>query len=85
MPGKVLQRTDKKGFATPEEHWLRADPGGKFREAIIETACANPAILSPAGVETELRLFHERRKPFSNLFWRILTFGVWVRRFGVQS
>ena len=84
MPAKVIERTDKKGFATPEEHWLRADPSGKFRAAILETAHAHPGIFSPSGTEAELRLFHERRKPFSNLFWRILTFGVWARRFGVQ-
>jgi len=84
MPEKVIARTDKKGFATPEELWLRSDPGGAFRKALLDAARENPAVLSAVGVETEFDLFLQRRKPFSNVFWRMITLGVWTRRFGVE-
>ncbi len=84
MPEKVINRTDKKGFATPEELWLRADPGGGFRQALLASAHENRAVLSAAGVEAEFDLFLQRRKPFTNLFWRIITLGVWARRCGVK-
>ena len=84
MPEKVIARTDKKGFATPEELWLRADPGGGFRGALLDAARENGAVLSAAGVEAEFDLFLQRKKPFSNVFWRIITLGLWARRCGVQ-
>ena len=84
MPEKVVARTDKKGFATPEELWLRSDPGGGFRAALLYAARENPAVLSAPGVETEFDLFLQRKRPFSNVFWRMITLGIWARRFGVQ-
>jgi asparagine synthase (glutamine-hydrolysing) len=84
MPAKVIDRTDKKGFATPEERWLRADVQGKFRTLLLDAARENPGVLSPTGVETEFDLFIQGRKPFSNVFWRMITFGIWARKFGVQ-
>ena len=84
MPAKVTDRTDKKGFATPEERWLRADPKGEFRALLLDAAHAIPLVLSAAGVEAEFDLFLQRQKPFSNVFWRIITFGVWARRFDVR-
>ena len=84
MPAKVIERTDKKGFATPEERWLRSDPNGGFRTALLNAARENPLVLSRAGVEAEFNLFLQRRKPFSNVFWRMITFGIWARKVGVQ-
>ena len=84
MPAKVIDRTDKKGFATPEERWLRADPKGEFRALLLAAADENPQVLDAAAVRAEFDLFLQRRQPFSNVFWRMITFGIWVRRFGVQ-
>ena len=83
MPAKVIGRTDKKGFATPEERWLRADPKSEFRTLLLEAAHENPQVLDAAGVEADYDLFLQRRKPFSNVFWRIITMGVWARRYGM--
>lgn len=84
MPAKVINRTDKKGFATPEERWLRSDTTGAFRASLLAAAHENPQVLSVAGVEVEFDLFLNRRKPFSNEFWRMITLGAWARRFGVR-
>ena len=84
MPAKVINRTDKKGFATPEERWLRSDTTGAFRASLLASAYENPQVLSVAGVEAEFDLFLNRRKPFTNEFWRMITLGVWARRFGIQ-
>ncbi len=84
MPTKVIDRTDKKGFATPEERWLRSDTTGMFRASLLATAHENPQVLSVSGVEAEFDLFLNRRKPYTNEFWRMITLGVWARRFGIQ-
>ena len=84
MPAKVIDRTDKKGFATPEERWLREDPTGGFRKLLIETAHENPKVLNGPAVQAEYEDFLAGRKRYNNLFWRVITFGTWVRKFGVK-
>ncbi len=84
VPEKVLQRTDKKGFATPEERWLRNDHNGKFRKLLLHAANEHPVLFSAESVEAELDAVLAKKKAFSNLFWRIITFGAWVERFGVK-
>ena len=84
VPEKVLNRTDKKGFATPAERWMRADGSGAFRKLLLGTADEHPALLSNEGVAAELNAVLSGKKAFSNLFWRIITFGAWVERFGVN-
>ena len=83
MPAKVIDRTDKKGFATPEERWLRADPKSEFRALLLDAAHAIPQVLDAAGIEADYDLFLKGRKPFSNVFWRMITFGIWARRFDI--
>jgi asparagine synthase (glutamine-hydrolysing) len=84
VPEKVLNRTDKKGFATPEEQWLRDDNAGEFRGLLLRTANEHPALFSAEGVEAELDAMLARKKAFSSVFWRIITFGAWAERFGVE-
>ena len=84
VPEKVLTRTDKKGFATPEERWLRDDDRGEFRQRLLRTANEHPALLSAEGVRAELDAVVARRKAFSNVFWRIITFGAWAERFSLE-
>jgi asparagine synthase (glutamine-hydrolysing) len=84
VPEKVLSRTDKKGFATPEERWLRDDDSGEFRRRLLRTANEHPALLSVEGVRAELDAVVAGKKAFSNVFWRIITFGAWAERFSVE-
>lgn len=83
VPEKVLNRTDKKGFATPEERWIRNDKG-EFRKLLLRTANENPTLLSADDVQKELDLMLAGKRSFSNLFWRIITFGAWVEQFNVK-
>jgi asparagine synthase (glutamine-hydrolysing) len=84
VPEKVLSRTDKKGFATPAERWLRDDSRGEFRQRLLRTANEHPTLLSVEGLTAELDAVVARRKAFSNVFWRIITFGAWAERFSVE-
>src|ERR1051325_4005062 len=81
VPEKVLNRTDKKGFATPEERWLRDDKKEEFRGFLVRTANEHPALLSATGIKQELDSMLAGKSAFSNVFWRIITFGAWAERF----
>lgn len=80
IPESVRTRTDKMGFVTPEEPWLRQSARGWFRQGVEE------------AIETCPQLFHGDRlvkivddmivgqTSFSFLPWRILCLGRWVDR-----
>jgi asparagine synthase (glutamine-hydrolysing) len=82
LPEVVRTRTDKLGFQTPEEEWMRESPA-EFRAALARAIDASDGIITPAA----LRLLDdvvERRRPFSFLPWRLIAFGAWIERFGVR-
>ncbi len=82
LPEKVRARTDKLGFVTAEEVWLRRDIPSRFEEAI------DAAIISSHGtLRARLRESFDRvrrsERAFDHSIWRAISFGAWMRRFGV--
>jgi asparagine synthase (glutamine-hydrolysing) len=84
VPEPVLQRTDKMGFVTPEEVWLRKDATDPFRGAVQETLRRFPEFLDAPEVMKRFEATVDGRLPFSSLFWRILCFGAWARVFRME-
>jgi asparagine synthase (glutamine-hydrolysing) len=83
LPEEVRNRTDKIGFATAEECWLRHEHSARFRAAMGEAVDASQGVLRPAALELLEDVIGGRRA-FSYLPWRMISFGAWMRRFGVQ-
>ncbi len=84
VPEKVLNRIDKKGFATPEERWLRNDPHGVFRRLLLRAANQHPRLFSARDLEKEFDAMLANKRAFSHLFWRIITFGAWAEKFDIE-
>ena len=84
LPEKIRARADKLGFATPEEVWLRQDGTPQFREALRGSVEATRGILKP-GVLDLFEEMVEGKRVFSSLIWRMISFGVWTRVFGVRT
>jgi len=83
VPERILARTDKMGFVTPEEIWMKNELSGLFKEALLQTVRAYPHLFRS---EVLLNLFQDvvnDKRPFSSVFWRVITFGVWGRVFKV--
>ncbi len=83
VPASILARRDKMGFVTPEEAWLT----GKGRDAFL--AEVDRAIESSGGLirrcaRDEVAAIAAKKRPFSSLPWRIISFGHWVERFGAK-
>jgi len=83
VPERVRTRTDKLGFVTPEEQWLRRTDPAAFREALAEAVAAAGGVL-----RGEVLDFFDQvvagRKRFSFLIWRLISFGTWLRAFSVR-
>jgi asparagine synthase (glutamine-hydrolysing) len=83
LPEEVRARTDKIGFATAEEQWLRRELPDGFRAALRQAVEASHGILRPAALE-HLEDVIAGARPFSYLPWRMISFGAWMRRFDVR-
>jgi asparagine synthase (glutamine-hydrolysing) len=82
LPDKVLRRRDKRGFATPEELWVRRDRPDLFRRWAADAIAASGGIFTPAAARRVEEIVAGRR-PFHATLWRIIAFGAWMRRFDV--
>ena len=83
LPEKVRARTDKIGFATAEESWLRRQQPLSFRNAMREAVEASGGLLRPKAIELLEQVIAGNRA-FSFLPWRLISFGAWMRRFDVK-
>lgn len=83
LPEKVRARTDKMGFVTPEEHWMKSTPQ-PFRAEVRRAIDAGQGIVRPAAAEL-LEAMLSGARPFDFSIWRIISFGRWMARFGVRA
>lgn len=81
LPESVLRRTDKLGFQLAEDEWARDHPE-MMRRALSDSIDASGGIIRPA-ILTVFDQFLAGTRPYSFLFWRIISFGSWMRRFRV--
>lgn len=82
LPDLIRDRYDKIGFATPEEVWLRQDE--RFRRLVLRALEISPGILIKDHVLRLLDKTLQGAVPFNFLFWRIVSFSLWMERFGVH-
>jgi asparagine synthase (glutamine-hydrolysing) len=81
LPQMVRERTDKLGFATPEQEWFCGPLAPAVRAAIQHTLDLYPTLLNAQAV---LRLTDDvlsRRRAFDFTLWRIAMIGIWGERF----
>ncbi len=79
LPEAVLRRTDKLGFQLAEDEWARQHPE-PMRRALSDSIEASDGIIRPA-ILTVFDQFVAGVRPYSFLFWRVISFGSWMRRF----
>ncbi|MFN9279798.1 MAG: asparagine synthase (glutamine-hydrolyzing) [Betaproteobacteria bacterium] len=83
LPETVRQRHDKLGFVTPEEVWVRRDPG-QFRQALGRAVEQSQGVLRPQLLQSFDAML-EGRQAFGFEWWRAIAFGAWMDRFSVQG
>lgn len=84
LPESIRTRMDKLGFATPEEVWVRSEAPDAFRAEARRAVESSRGILNARALERAEAII-SGREPFSFLLWRMISFGRWMERFGVQA
>jgi asparagine synthase (glutamine-hydrolysing) len=82
LPESVRMRTDKLGFVTPEEQWVRRDATEAFRSAALETVSACGGVFTGEAAALVDRIV-DGAAPFSFTLWRLVSFGRWINRHSV--
>lgn len=83
LPEKIRDRTDKLGFVTPEEVWLREKAPQQFRCKLNESIEISEGIIKP-GARNILEDMVTGNRRFSFQVWRIVNFGEWMETFSVS-
>lgn len=84
LPEAICSRVDKLGFVTPEEVWVRECMPETFKKKIEQTLDIAGTFLETDDVQMEFAQICKGEKRFSFWPWRIVSFGEWLRIFGVQ-
>ena len=84
LPDKIRMRSDKMGFVTPEESWMREQAPQRFRAALSEAVRCSNGILTERALDW-FDAMAAGRRPFDYLAWRLISFGYWLKRFNVAT
>jgi len=79
IPDNVLNRTDKMGFVTPEEVWLKEEGTEWFRAEILQTLDENPEYFNREKTIAMVEDMISGKARFTFTPWRIICFGRWMR------
>ncbi len=82
LPEKISQRRDKMGFVTPEELWVTKDRPVDFSNRIEQAIEFSHGLLTKDALNL-VQAVCQGKMPFHTRLIRMLTFGLWMKRFGV--
>lgn len=82
IPTEIENRTDKMGFVTPEELWLKGE-GKEWFNAGVERACKqlDGYLLDAAGTRRYVADMIEGKRKFDFMPWRVICFERWFNKF----
>jgi asparagine synthase (glutamine-hydrolysing) len=83
VPPKILERIDKKGFLTAEEHWMKGAQRADFAARVDQAIDACGGVLTPR-MRDVFTAVADGRAPFSFHVWRAVSFGAWVSTFNIR-
>jgi asparagine synthase (glutamine-hydrolysing) len=84
LPKKIAQRTDKMGYVTPEEVWVRKDAPDVFMKAIKRALEQSKEKLNRDIILENASKIIYGDAPYDPILWRIISFGAWMDRFSVE-
>jgi asparagine synthase (glutamine-hydrolysing) len=83
LPKSIANRKDKVGFMTPEEVWIKKEFTSKYKELLDFSITNSNGIIT----ENATKYFYsivDGKIPFSNSYWRLILFGIWMNKFKVK-
>jgi asparagine synthase (glutamine-hydrolysing) len=85
LPALVRERTDKLGFATPEESWLKGPLRRFALDGVQQAIDLFPDFFEVDGLRRMAREMLDGARPFDFALWRVISFGLWGRAFRVAA
>lgn len=82
LPPQITHRLDKMGFVSPEEVWMK-EAGDRVLELLTELQRECAPLVKPKLVR-DFQAFLRGARGYDQVYWRVLCFGLWRRRFNVQ-
>ena len=83
IPESIRKRTDKIGFATAEETWMKQSHRDFFWRALQVSIEQSKGILSPKLLVHAEKMLSEHT-PFNFTLWRSISFGAWMEKYNVS-
>lgn len=79
---EIVFRKDKMGFITPEETWFKNNPN--FFKTILNNSVVESSELFSKKLSVDFEKFIKGEIPYSQAFWRVISFGLWKSKFKVS-
>ncbi|NVK18576.1 MAG: asparagine synthase (glutamine-hydrolyzing) [Methylocystaceae bacterium] len=84
LPEKIAQRRDKMGFVTAEELWVTQEKPDDFYQVVEKAVDVSQGMLKPEALIMAGQMT-KGQSAFHTRFIRMMTFGLWMEKFGVQG
>lgn len=84
LPEKIRLRSDKMGFVTPEELWLKEDNGNGFKRH-LQLAINNSNGVLKENLNNRLCDIIQGKRKFDHTIWRAISYANWVKCFNVDE
>ena len=81
LPTQIYARTDKKGFPTPIEFWLKGDRGNLMGEASILGSLGANGILNENEINKIHHSVQKGRRGAAEKLWRVICILIWHKQF----
>jgi len=85
IPDLIAERSDKMGFSTPEERWVRGPLRDFAAEATRDCVRRFGGLFREKALLERVDSMIEGRRPFEGLVWRLISLGAWGRVFSVSQ
>lgn len=81
IPTKILKRTDKMGYVTPEEIWVKKEAPEAFMKAVQTALEQSKGVFNSDLVLKSASKIIFGTSPYDTALWRVISFGTWMNRF----
>ena len=81
VPDEIRNRTDKMGFVTPEESWMKYELKDYIMNILYSTSFKNRPYWNSDKVLKNYQKFVEGKSEYSPELWRIICVELWLRMF----
>ncbi len=83
LPDAVCQRDSKLGFAVAEEHWMKNERPGVFKQMVRSAVLSAQGILTSQVIEIADQMIAGDMR-MDSVLWRWISFARWMDQFSVE-